>query len=115
MAERRKDSKGRNLKDGEDQMPDGRYRYRYIDKNGNRQAVYSWRLVPSDKIPAGKRSDLSLREKIKGIEQDNSDGIDGKKATQVSLNDMWKIYLFQSQYFGSRECVSFTTGICGNL
>ncbi|MDE5908132.1 MAG: integrase DNA-binding domain-containing protein [Lachnospiraceae bacterium] len=31
MVERRKDIKGRNLKDGEDMMPDGRYRYRYID------------------------------------------------------------------------------------
>lgn len=38
MAEKRKDGRGRNLKDGEDQMPDGRYRYRYKDKNGNRQA-----------------------------------------------------------------------------
>lgn len=34
MAEKRKDSRGRNLRDGEDQMPDGRYRYRYNDKNG---------------------------------------------------------------------------------
>ena len=59
MAEKRKDSRGRNLRDGEDQMPDGRYRYRYNDKNGNRQAVYSWRLVPTDKVPPGKRTDLS--------------------------------------------------------
>ncbi|MCI5648629.1 MAG: integrase DNA-binding domain-containing protein, partial [Fusicatenibacter sp.] len=31
MADKRKDSKGRNLKDNEDQMPDGRYRFRYTD------------------------------------------------------------------------------------
>ena len=35
MAEKRKDVRGRNLKDGEDMMPGGRYRYRYIDRKGN--------------------------------------------------------------------------------
>ena len=93
MAEKRKDGRGRNLKDGEDQMPDGRYRYRYKDKNGNRQAIYSWRLVPTDKLPPGKRTDLSLREKITNVERDNQDGIDGKKAAQISLNDMWNLYI----------------------
>lgn len=93
MAEKRKDIRGRNLRDGEDQMPDGRYRYRYNDKNGNRQAVYSWRLVPTDKVPPGKRTDLSLREKITSIERDSQDGIDGKKAAQISLNDMWNLYI----------------------
>lgn len=93
MAERRKDVKGRNLKDGENQMPDGRYRFRYIDGNGQRQAVYSWRLVPTDKVPAGKREGLSLREKEKIIESDNRDGIDGRKATQITLNDMFGLYM----------------------
>ena len=93
MAEKRKDGRGRNLKDGEDQMPDGRYRYRYKDKNGNRQAIYSWRLVPTDKLPPGKRADLSLREKIANVERDNQDGIDGKRAAQINLNDMWKLYI----------------------
>jgi len=93
MAERRKDAKGRNLKDGENQMPDGRYRFRYIDRNGKRQAVYSWRLVPTDKVPAGKREDLSLREKEKIVESDNRDGIDGRKAAQITLNDMFALYM----------------------
>ena len=93
MAERRKDSKGRNLKDGENQMPDGRYRYRYNDINGKRQAVYSWRLVPTDKAPAGKRDALSLREKEAAIEKDTMDGIDGKKAEQITLNVMFDLYM----------------------
>ena len=38
--ENKKDSKGRNLKQNEDQLKDGRYRYRYTDKYGNRKAVY---------------------------------------------------------------------------
>ena len=93
MAERRKDIKGRNLKDGEDMMPDGRYRSRYIDRKGSRQAVYSWRLVPTDKTPIGKREGLSLREKEKQIENDARDGIDGKGAEKLTLNDMFNQYM----------------------
>lgn len=93
MAERRKDGKGRNLRDGEDQMPDGRYRFRYIDGNGKRQAVYSWCLVPTDKAPVGKRKGPCLREKEEGIHRDSRDGIDGKKAAQITLNDMFDLYM----------------------
>lgn len=93
MAEKRKDSKGRNLRDGENQMPDGRYRFRYTDKHGERQAVYSWRLVPTDKAPIGKRDGVSLREKEAAIESDSRDGIDGRKAAQVTLNDMFSLYM----------------------
>lgn len=93
MAEKRKDSKGRNLKDNENQMPDGRYRYRYTDKQGKRQAVYSWRLVPTDKAPAGKRDGLSLREKVAALEEDQKDGIDGRAAKKITLNDMFILYM----------------------
>ena len=93
MVEKRKDIKGRNLKDGGDMMPDGRYRYRYIDRKGNRQAVYSWRLVPTDKTPIGKREGSSLREKEKQIEDDARDGIDGKGAEKLTLNDMFNRYM----------------------
>ena len=93
MADRRKDIKGRNLRDGEDQMKDGRYRFRYYDKNGVRQVVYSWRLVSTDRAPAGKRDGLSLREKEEAIERDRQDGIDGKRAAQVTLNDIFDLYM----------------------
>ena len=69
MAEKRKDSKGRILRDGENQMKDGRYRYQYMDGRGKRCAVYSWKLVETDRTPPGKRDDISLREKIKQIYQ----------------------------------------------
>lgn len=71
----KKDSKGRNLREGEDQDKNGRYRYRYTDANGNRKTIYSWKLVPTDKIPKGKRDDLSLREKEKEVFKDLDDGI----------------------------------------
>ena len=83
--EKRRDNKGRLLKSGESQRSDGRYAYKYIDTFGEPQFVYSWKLVPTDKVPAGKRPCLSLREKIKQIQKDLDDGIDtiGKKMTRV--------------------------------
>lgn len=97
MSEKRKDKKGRNLKDGESQMPDGRYRYRYNDKDGKRQTVYSWRLVVTDKTPVGKREDLSLREKEKMIQMDSRDNIDSKKVARITLNDMFALYMTGKQ------------------
>ena len=84
---KRRDSKGRLLKSGESQRPDGRYAYKYTDTFGEKKFVYSWKLVPTDKIPAGKRADISLREKIKQIQKDLDDGIDtiGKKMTVCQL------------------------------
>ena len=52
--EKRRDNKGRLLKSGESQRSDGRYAYKYIDTFGEPQFVYSWKLVPTDKVPAGK-------------------------------------------------------------
>lgn len=93
MAEKRKDPKGRNLKDNESVMPDGRYRYRYTDKNGQRKAVYSWKLVATDKVPSGKRDCVSLRQMEKEIERDIQDGIDSSLASNVTLNDMFEKYI----------------------
>ena len=66
---KRRDNKGRVLQMGENQLDDGRYAYRYTDPFGKRKTVYSWRLTASDSMPAGKRKDKSLREKIKDIEK----------------------------------------------
>ena len=42
----RKDNKGRNLKTGEYQRPDGRYEYRYKDEiTGKRNSVYAADLL----------------------------------------------------------------------
>lgn len=93
MAQKKKDSKGRNLKDNESIMPDGRYRYRYTDKNGQRKAIYSWKLVATDKLPTGKRECISLRQMEKEIEKDIQDGIDSSLASNVTLNDMFDKYI----------------------
>lgn len=75
MSEKRRDNKNRILHDGETQMPDGRYRFRYTDSDGVRQCVYSWRLDHNDRIPAGKKSEISLREKEKQIQADMFDQV----------------------------------------
>lgn len=76
MSEKRRDNKNRVLRLGEQQRADGRYIYSYLDPvTKKRQFVYSWKLEAHDKVPAGKKSDLSLREKEKLIEQDISNGI----------------------------------------
>ncbi|MBQ8298341.1 MAG: site-specific integrase [Clostridia bacterium] len=66
---KRRDNKGRVLQMGENQLDDGRYAYRYTTPFGQRKTVYSWRLTASDPMPAGKRKDKALREKIKEIEK----------------------------------------------
>lgn len=87
MSEKRRDSKNRILQSGESQRKDGRYAYKYTDPTGKVQFVYAWKLVPTDKTPAGKRDDISLREKEKEIQKDLDDGIDtiGKKMTVCQL------------------------------
>lgn len=90
---KRKDNKGRILKDGESQRPDGTYRYRYTDATGKRRDVYSSRLVPTDKLVPGSKSDLSLREKEKLINRDLEDGIKAQVENKVTLNDMFHLYM----------------------
>ena len=59
----RKDSKKRNLRQGESQRSDGRYMYRYTDKvTGKRVTIYDKDLA-------------SLREKEKQIGKDLDDGL----------------------------------------
>lgn len=96
MSEKRRDSKNRILRTGESQRNDGRYAYKYIDAFGKPQFVYAWKLVPTDRTPAGKREDISLREKVEEILQDKNDGIDtaGKKMT---VYELFKKYLKQQR------------------
>ena len=44
MNEKRRDNRGRILHQGEFQMPDGRYRFKYVDLMGREKVIYSIRL-----------------------------------------------------------------------
>ena len=77
MAEKRKDNKGRNLKQGESQRADERYMYRYNDYTGIRKSIYSWDLA-------------ELREKEKQIAKDSEDNINtngAKKTLNKQIED----------------------------
>ena len=84
---KRKDNKGRILRNGESQRSDGRYAYKYTDNKGSVRFIYSWKLESGDKLPKGKRDSASLREKIRAIEKDIHDEIipQGGKLTVLQL------------------------------
>lgn len=90
---KRTDARGRILKDGESQRPDGIYRYRYTDAYGKRHDVYSNRLVATDKVPKGSKPDLSLREKEKQINRDLDDGIKAQVENSATLNELFQLYM----------------------
>lgn len=89
MAKRpgnRRDSKHRVLRRGESIRADGKYQFKY-HVNGKPHFVYSWRLEPTDKLPAGKKPCLSLRELEKQIGYDLDTQMDpvGKNITVMEL------------------------------
>lgn len=89
--EKRYDKKNRTLRNGESQRPDGRYVYKYIDNAGKQKFIYSWKLVATDKLPAGKRDCRPLRELVAELERDREDGIDtqGKSITLCQLYEKY--------------------------
>ena len=75
MSKKRRDSKGRILRNGECQRKDGMYQFDYVGLDGKPKCVYSWKLEPTDPLPKGKRKCLSLREKEREIQKSIDDGI----------------------------------------
>ena len=73
--QKRRDKKGRILRNGESQRADGRYAFVYTDCFGKQKFLYSWKLESTDPLPAGRRPCQSLREKEKAVLKDINDGI----------------------------------------
>lgn len=63
----RRDKKKRKLRPGETVRTDGRYQFKY-QLNGRPKFFYSWKLEPTDPLPAGKKPCKSLRELEKDLE-----------------------------------------------
>ena len=63
MSEKRRDNKGRVLKDGESQRKNGTYDYRYTDIHKKRRCIYAKSLT-------------ELRRKEADIQRDLADGVD---------------------------------------
>ena len=92
MSVKRRDSKNRILRNGESQKPDGRYVYKYYDILHKPHFLYSWKLEPTDKLPAGKKDGPSLREKIRSVQKDMYDGID-TQGSEMTVLELVKKYL----------------------
>ena len=94
MSEKRRDNKGRVLRNGESQRKDRRFMYKYTDNAGNIKYVYSWKLVKTDTVPKGAKDDLSLREKEKLIHRDLEDDI-VPCGGEMTVLDLVKKYVSQ--------------------
>lgn len=68
MSEKRRDKKGRILRNGECQRDNGLYQFDYVDIFGKAKCVYSWKLEETDPLPKGKRKCISLRKRKRNIE-----------------------------------------------
>lgn len=75
---RRKDNKGRVLKEGEGQRRDGSYDYRWRSSDGKRHSIYAKTLE-------------ELREKEQKIQKDKSDGIK-VEAKNITVNDVYELW-----------------------
>ena len=93
MSEKRRDNKGRILKDGEGQRKNGTYDYRYTDINGKRRSVYAATLK-------------ELREKEDKIQKDLSDGIDSSGSDSTVL-DLLNLYMSQKQGLRKRTMCNY--------
>lgn len=82
----RRDSKHRVLRKGESIRANGKYQFKY-HVDGKPRFVYSWRLEPTDPLPAGKKPCLSLREMEKQIGRDLDSQLDptGRNMTVKEL------------------------------
>ena len=93
MSEKRRDHRGRILHNGEIQLSDGRYRFKYVDEMGKERCVYSWRLDHNDATPKGKHRTLSLREMEKKIQADHFEQIATNGGNMTVLELVEKIYI----------------------
>lgn len=94
---KKRDNKNRVLREGETQRKDGMYMYRYTDRDGVRKTVYSWKLVESDRIPAGKRVCKALRDIEKELSEasdagENRAGYDAP-IEDITLDDVFDRYI----------------------
>lgn len=100
MIEKRRDKKGRILRNGECQRKDGLYQYDYVDLDGKAKCLYSWKLESGDPLPQGKRKCKSLREKEREVQRNIDDGI-VPYGGQLTVLALTKKYILQKK--GVRE------------
>lgn len=103
----RRDKRNRKLHNGEIQLADGRYRYKYVDELGKSRYVYSKRLVPNDPAVHGKKEE-SLREKIAKIQKDKQDNLAMSRGDMTVL-DLVELYISQKMGVKSSTRLGYKT------
>ena len=104
MSEKRRDHRGRILRDGEVQEPNGRYKFFYTTAKGKRKAIYSWKLVSTDRLPQGRRDCDALRDQEDFLRRGQLLN-DGKKSQESNQT----VYGSVLMYSGNRKGIRATT------
>ena len=106
MSEKRRDNKNRILRIGEQQRADGRYLFSTLDPISKKRIfVYSWKLERHDKMPEGKKPDLSLRERknsLPSVTLANGISLSGGDMTVLELVEKYLEQKAQCQTYHSR-------------
>ena len=97
MSEKRKDSKGRVLKDGESQRANGTYDYRYTDIHKKRRCIYAKSLT-------------ELRKKEDELWRDLADGID-YAAGEMTVADLVDRYMNLKRGLKPNSLRSYNTAV----
>ena len=97
MPEKRKDSKGRVLKDGESQRANGTYDYRYTDIHKKRRCIYAKSLT-------------ELRKKEEELWRDLADGID-YAAGEMTVADLVDRYMNLKRGLKPNSLRSYNTAV----
>lgn len=108
MSSRRRDRKGRVLRPNERQRADGKYEFRYTDANGAKHSVYSWKLVPTDSVPAGKRCNCSLRDIEKQLQENTFNGLDPYKAQSLTVDYYFNLFIETKVGIGRKTIDDYT-------
>lgn len=97
MSEKRKDSKGRILKTGESQRPNGTYQFRYTDVHGKRQYTYA----PTLEV---------LRVEEEKILRDLADGIDYAKG-EITVSELVGRYIAKRRKIRDNSKHAYNTSL----
>ena len=101
MSAKRRDKKNRILRSGESQTQDGRYKYTFYE-GGKQRAFYSWKLEPTDRLPAGKRDCVALRDQIADYKRQHDRGV-------AFRGDDYTVYELTRRYVDLKQNVKHTT------
>ena len=104
---KRRDNKGRVLRNGESQCKNGRYRFTFYE-NGKQKCLYSWRLERTDDVPEGKRYCEALRDLIKDYEKKLELGLN-YVAAKITVYELVDKYIRQRRGVKSSTRTGYQT------